>query len=343
MVRPPLTIERCLLKMKKRRRNISGFRGGMGALLALSALSSCIDEDLSKCGVDYAAEYVVEQRLEVSLQGEIASELIRPEEQPIGRRLEQALGGVFTDVAHDIDLSFYDGNRLAWHENNVVNAASASVTVYLQRADYRNLALANLAIEPAMALTGADSDLTMTVGYRAEADTVESQSAGLFSARMDMRLEDRSQTFSTRLYMLNCAAALVIDRNGCQPEDIRAYVEGTAAGFGVNDSTYSFGASPIVRTRRITEGGYDCLYAAMLPSADGTRAADGLWRMKVYVQTGGKTTENVITVNDPLRAGCMRIIKVRMKGDGSVEAVTPEVGVSVTLDWKPGGSHDVEI
>ena len=65
--------------------------------------------------------------------------------------------------------------------------------------------------------------------------------------------------------------------------------------------------------------------------------------MKVYVQTGGKTTENVITVNDPLRAGCMRIIKVRMKDDGSVEAVTPEVGVSVTLDWKPGGSHDVEI
>lgn len=194
-------------------------------------------------------------------------------------------------------------------------------------------------------VTGTDSDLTMAIGYEAGADTVNSHTCGFFSSRMDMHIEDRNSKYRAWLYMLNCAAAVVVDRNGQQADDIWGYVEGTASSFAINDSVYSFSRKPVVRTVRMTEGGYDCLYSVMLPSPDGTRAdADaGLWRMKVYVKKDGKITENVVSVNDPLPAGDIRIIRVRMKDDGSLEAVTAEVGVSVTLDWKPGGSHDVEI
>ena len=58
---------------------------------------------------------------------------------------------------------------------------------------------------------------------------------------------------------------------------------------------------------------------------------------------GGKITENVLHISEPLRAGRVKIIKGVIKDDGSITTESPEVGVSVTLDWKPGGSHDVEI
>lgn len=314
-------------------------------VVAALSLASCIDEDLSDCGVDYAVEYVVEQQVKTNLQDEIATELARPEEQAMALRIENAMSGVFTDIAHDIDLSFFDDNRLEWHQSNIVDASSASFTVYMPRADYRNLVLANMMKVEECGLTGADSEQTMAVSYLSANDTVNSLQGGLFTARMDMRLEDRDQKFRSSLYMLNSAAAVVIDRNGQQADDIWGYVEGTASSFAINDSVYSFSRKPVVRTVRMTEGGYDCLYSVMLPSPDGTRAdADaGLWRMKVYVKKDGKITENVVSVNDPLPAGDIRIIRVRMKDDGSLEAVTAEVGVSVTLDWKPGGSHDVEI
>ena len=44
-----------------------------------------------------------------------------------------------------------------------------------------------------------------------------------------------------------------------------------------------------------------------------------------------------------VRNGDVKIIKAKLNPDGSISTDEPEVGVSVTLDWKPGGSHDVEM
>ena len=168
-------------------------------VVAALSLASCIDEDLSDCGVDYAVEYVVEQKVKTNLQDEIATELARPEEQAIAGRIESAMSGVFTGVVHDIDLSFFDHNELAWHQSAIVDASSASVTVYMPRADYRNLALANIEKGSMRSVTGTDSDLTMAIGYEAGADTVNSHTCGFFSSRMDMHLEDRDQKFRSCL------------------------------------------------------------------------------------------------------------------------------------------------
>jgi hypothetical protein len=56
-----------------------------------------------------------------------------------------------------------------------------------------------------------------------------------------------------------------------------------------------------------------------------------------------KYTETIFTMNEPLKAGKLKIIKTRLKEDGSLSTSNTAVGVSVKLDWKPGGSHDVEI
>ena len=316
--------------------------GGLVGLLILFLLTSCIDEDLSRCGVNYKVEYVVRQNMHAVLQDEINSELATAAERQVGARLDEALAGVYSDIAHDLDLSFYEDHRLAWHQNTVIDASSAQLTIYMQRADYRNLALANMAQEPQAELTGADADTELTVSC-VPGDTIDSHRAGLFSARMDMAVEERDQTFRADLYMINSTAALVINRQGLAPTDMKACVCDMAGAFAVNDSTYSFSRQPVVRALRFTEGGYDCLYATSMPSREGTPGADGLWRMKVYVTMDGKVTESVLAVNAPLRAGEVKIIKGRLNPDGSISTDEPEVGVSVTLDWKPGGSHDVEI
>lgn len=46
---------------------------------------------------------------------------------------------------------------------------------------------------------------------------------------------------------------------------------------------------------------------------------------------------------NPLKAGEMQIIKVKLNDEGGVVTENPEVGVSVELDWKPGGDFDIEI
>ena len=55
------------------------------------------------------------------------------------------------------------------------------------------------------------------------------------------------------------------------------------------------------------------------------------------------TAKETKAMNEPLKAGKLKIIKTRLKEDGSLSTSNTAVGVSVKLDWKPGGSHDVEI
>ena len=51
----------------------------------------------------------------------------------------------------------------------------------------------------------------------------------------------------------------------------------------------------------------------------------------------------MLNVNTPLKAGQLKILKMFLKEDGSLTATDHTVGVSVELNWKPGGQHDIEI
>ena len=290
------------------------------ALLPLSlSLASCIDEDLSRCGVNYSVDYVVHQQTD--LQAEVAAVLSSPREQEAAEAVETALGGVFTDLAHDLDLSFYANHNLAYHERNIIDASSASFTFYLQQADYRHLTLANVTDDPVVTLEGTDSDLS------------------------DMPLEGREASFRSDLYMLNSAVAVVLAEPAGKQAAVSGCVSGMASSFAVNDSVYAYSPQAVTRMEQARPRGYRVLYATTLPSPDNVpgNPDDGIWQVKVYVTIDGKITENVLHVGEPLSAGKVKIIKGVIKDDGSVSTESPEVGVSVTLDWKPGGDHDVEM
>jgi hypothetical protein len=66
------------------------------------------------------------------------------------------------------------------------------------------------------------------------------------------------------------------------------------------------------------------------PSAD-----NSLWEYRVYTTLNdGTTTESILYVQTPLRAGQLKVIKVHLSDDkGVIESDDATVGVSVTLDW----------
>lgn len=328
-------------------------------LPALLLLASCINEDLSECGVNYGLEYQV--RLTTNVHTEIETELTTAAETELGQRLMQALSGFFAERANDISLNFYSltaSQSLRHHEDHYIGGASASYTIYLPAEDYRHLSVANIDGEGAVGML-SDEDASRFNMVQMPGDTVPSHTCGLFSARRDMQVTgDRDQIFHVSLYMQNCAAAFVVNPNGVDYRDMKVYITDMATGFRVNDSTYIYDdAAPIVRTHRLEATATNplvCHYGMGFPSPEpGTAAAtpaaradkpSGLWRMKVYVTLAdGSVTETILYVPTPLRAGHLRILKATLLPDGSVTPANAEIGTSVELDWNNGGSYNPEL
>lgn len=307
-------------------------------------LTSCIDEDMSDCGKDYIINYRVE--LHTNMEDEIAKELSGAEERAVAQHLRQDLANIFTDVARDLDLNFYANHALTHHEEHQVNAANASFTIYLKPEDYRHLAWVNMAANPELSLSGHDMDGQVNIA-NAPNDTINGHSYGLFTGRKDMPVQSESYSFTVPLYMQNCATALVIDRKGVATDKIEGYVVGLANDFSVNDSVYHHSRNTAVRTTRFEEGAYTCLHTAGFPSLDSMRTkaddSDGIWSYHVYVTSNGKITETKLYIREPLKASQLKIVKVKLEPDGSLTTEDPEVGVSVELDWKPGGDYEIEI
>ena len=314
------------------------------ALMTLSTafgLSSCIDEDMSKCGKDYKIKYNL--RLNTQIHTLIDIDLNTTEERHIANRLKQELGTVFTDHALDNDLSFFIGKDLYRHEANIMNAISVSYTIYLPRNDYQNLSLANTGSARNVKITGANDCKALALEQE-QKDTINSHNIGLFTSRLSIDENDFEHDLQTTLYMANSSAVVVIDQSKVQPTELWGFVEGMATQFQVNDSTYSSSLNTMVRAKRINQDfitnsipTHDALYTVCFPSIKPE------WRYHVIAKVNDKYTETIFTMNEPLKAGKLKIIKTRLKEDGSLSTSNTAVGVSVKLDWKPGGSHDIEI
>ena len=322
-------------------------------LLGAIAQASCdsIDDDLSDCGRDVRIEYTV--RLLTNMQTELDTELTTPPELLVAAGLRQALADYFSDRAHDLDLSFFSTQGLAHHESHIIDAHEAAYTLYLPVKDYRHLSVANTTAGQNLTTSGSDELAAYTIS-QATADTIDSHSSGLFSARANINIVDQSdkdQTFHVWLYMQNSAAALILDPGTHQFRSIRACIAGTASSFLVSDSTYLFDRSRPVRMATLDSGGsgLHCLYGKCFPSPDtpGTRADmsgdehNACWQLYVYVTLlDGTVTESRLFIPTRLPAGELRIVKGFLQADGTVVPSRQEVGVSVQLDWKPGGTYE---
>lgn len=339
-------------------------------LLLITNLTSCssIDDDLSGCKTDDSVDFKMdyELRLVTNMTTELHTQLGLETNVALAAALKNHLSGIFTDHAHDVDLSFYDTQgdmpRLQ-HDQHIMDANQASYTLFLPKRQYKHLAVANVLNNKLVQLNGDERCRTSMLNQTVP-DTINSHTTGLFTARQAMDVQEGvDQTFTVRLYMANCAAALVIDPRGHDVSGLKVYTTGFASQFNINDSTYTFAAKdPIVRTDKVTtDSGSDLCYVSVNfpsrePSTTTTRSVietedflgepgnEPLWSYIVhFTNEDGSITQTVLTLMEPLRAGQLKILKGHVASDGSIKTVDTTVGVSVTLNWHEGWNFDPEL
>ena len=346
----------------------------MGLLLSvvwLTAGCSVIDDDLSDCGPkEENFELFYQLRLVTNMTTELETQLSTEVdvEASVAKALSDYLEkrNIFTDFAHDIDLSFYDTENtkeVLMHVSDIIDDNQTMYELTLPMRKYLHLAVANIADNHVVDLTGEKYSYSSklqqaapTVSDGLPVGIVASHTTGLFTARQPMEvLEGVSQTFNVHLYMANSAATLVLDPNGQSFRDIKVYTTGFAESFQISDSTYVYPAtSPLIKADKVETGNsLLCFCSVNFPSHDAVNAearshradaATSLWQFKVYLtRTDGKVTETILDIEEPLKAGNLRIIKGSLESEGAVRPYDSTVGVSVTLNWNEGGTYNPDL
>lgn len=326
--------------------------------LWLTAGCSAIDDDLSDCPPD-VSQYQLEYQLKLvtNMTTELSTKLNTVTETSVANAIRAYLNNIFTDFAHDVDLSFYDTDgsfvRLH-HDTHIMDANQKSYTLTLPMREYKHLAVANITDNKVVNLVSDEysntSVLSQDDGTKAVPLTyIQPHTTGLFTARESMTvLEGVDQTFNVRLYMANSAATLVIDPKGMTYKSLKVFGTGFASRFYINDSTYVFSDTPpLVKADELTTGNsLLCFTSVNFPSHDADPANPGatLWQLKIYLtKTDDTVTETVLDISEALQAGELKIIKGSLDTDGAVRPYDPTVGVSVTLNWNSAGNYEWEM
>lgn len=337
----------------------------LGAVI-LSGCNSLVDEDVTACGEDFNLDY--ELQLVTNMRTEIKTVLDLQADLQVATVLEDHLGEVFTDYAHDVDLSFYDTaepmGRLE-HFDVVMDGSQSSYSIFLPGRAYMHACAANLDAEPYVTLEGDELCSTARLVQHTEVkDTVSAHTTGIFTARKRMEvLTGVDQHFDVDLYMVNAATALILDMSDAPAvKDLKVYLTGFADGFNIADSTYTFNAPQIVRTVLMpaepgsTERCYASVHFPSRPAAPDTKviidtdepfssesADEVLWEWQLYAtMEDGSITKSILGSYKPLMPAQLKAVKAKVHANGSTSTGDPYVGASVVLDWEPGKEHDIE-
>lgn len=347
-----------------RDRNIVSILLGM-VMAVVFAGCSVIDEDLSDCDdkgtvrLDYDLHLITNQSIELQ------KEFDKKADSNLLKALRNYLSPVFTDYGHDLDLSFYEvqgSDARLHHEQQRMEANEMSYALIMPYGEYMHLATANVDGNGVVTLEGADFCHTAGV-LQPRSDTVRTHQTGLFSARKRLEVtKGAGQTEYIHLYIINCAAGLVLDTSEATLKDLKVLATGFASGFNIADSTFVYSDHPqMVLADKVDTGtdGQVCFctvnFPSPEPSTSPTRivtetetpflspdAPEALWQFRVYATLpDGKVTESVLGVKTPLRAGQLEIIRAKMYSNGALEPDGANVGVSITLDWKDAGQYEV--
>lgn len=317
----------------------------------LAAGCSSIDDDRTDCGEEEEElQLDYELRLVTNMTTELQTQLTTITEIGVANALKTHLEDIFSDFAHDIDLSFYDteGDKgVLYHKSDVIDANQTTYTLTLPMNKYMHLAVANLVNNAIVDLEDEQHSNSSRLQQQ-EGNALDSHTTGLFTARQPMEvLSGVSQVFNVHLYMANSAVALVLDTKGHEYTDLKVYATGFATQFNISDSVYVYPeASPLIRANKVDTGNDLLCYCSVnFPSRDEAPAGtDTIWQLKVYLTNlDGSITETTLDVKEPLKAGDLRIIKGELDDEGAVRPYGSTVGASVQLDWNSGGSYDPEL
>lgn len=319
----------------------------LGTAIGLLLTTSCINEDLSECGsycdlhFRFTSELSMEQVVTDNLSSSVA-------EQEMARQLIEKFNPVFSGEIHHLEVPFFESESRSIAHHETIEAGGAkevSYSLYLPQGVYHHLPVANAMVDSMFSISG-HHHLDNYSMFAMQRDTLESLTAGIYQASQQIECDGTDQNIHIPLGMVNSAVALVLSP---AVDSVESYIVNTAVGYSFADSTYDFSSSTAVRTSNVITDDMVASYGVCLPSKAeesvqrATSSDTEYWQMHVYVTRGGKTTRNVLSVREPLAAGEPKILKATISDDGEIIYHGAEVSVSVTLDWKPGGDHDIEI
>ena len=346
---------------------------GLAGALLLPGGCGLIDEDRTDCPEEITLKYSLD--LITNKDQELDEKLGTEKDLPIRMALEDYIEGIFVDKAHDVDLSFYDlrkGGQRNERRQEIMDATRREYEVRVKASDYMHLGVANLSNNGQLILTDdekAEESLLKIDALAAE--TVPSMTTGVFTARKRMlvRKDEDNQVFEAHLYMMNDAAALVLNVDSCEFRSIRCEYAGLADRFRINDSTYAYDRLIKVHADQIdvepylprvsgngpsyywAYDGYWTMWTRTpvlfcgvgLPSPNVGTAVIGtsavIWRIILYVDLmDGTTTRNEIYIGEPLPASSLKIIKGWLLADGTFTAI-PAVPINPTPTPGPDGPY----
>ena len=320
----------------------------------------CIDEDLSDCvgvypGCGCDTEYTIDYNMELALSLNLMLDdsLTTSREQELAAVLRNDLQDILSNRARSLDLSFFatPEGELAEQQHLDTDTNRLTLSLSLPSMVYEHIAVAATAREESVKLTGTTAHHDLCLRHSG-GDTLDCHRSAFYSGTAHLDVNGEKNSFYVPLYMQNAVAILVIDPTGSPAEVKDTYLRGSACGFACADSTFLFDSENVIRHHRSEGGGLIAYHAVCFPSRDEplVRAAEqgsaSLWEMDVYTQLpDGSYVKNTLSMRTPLEAGCMRIIKVSLDKNGEIvnNKANADVGVSVTLDWKPGGDYDIEM
>lgn len=341
----------------------------VGVLTLCIGLQGCslIDDDLSVCGSDMSLE--LQMQLITNLDLELETVLSAETDIHTRAVLHDYFSNVFTDHAHDISIGFYSmqTEELVYTIHDTIDANQSTYTFYLPKNDYHAIALANLDGNGVVSIAdSANSRMARLVTQ--SRDTLPTQQTGLFAVSRDVTVIDTAdQKIDLTLHMANSAVALAIDTGNVHALDMWAVLCNTADGLVLRDSLYTFSHPKTILMERITESAtvkgqrskvkekrtmsatqdsdttYHRIFGCVsFPSPDEPDNYGTYYQAKVYVMlSGGTITETVLSVHESLPAGCLKVLKLQLQESGEVVPLgSPEVGASVTLDWKEGSEFN---
>ena len=323
---------------------------------------SLIDDDLSTCGFDYKMHYKMRQATDI--QEVLEYNLPAAADEPAREAIRKKMAPIFSDIADDLDLSFYQkaDDARTYYSNQTVNSNEAEFTFYLPIVDYNHLATANTGANQVAIMSDTAYSASARLALSTEETTVANHQTGMYVGRLPIAVADTagSPTFEVDLYMVNSAVALVIDSAGRTVKDVSVMLYGTADGFMLQDSSYTFDKNIVVQAEEIpveaspaTTGNGIRKRAPQTTEATGdvkqicygmvSFPSDKGWEIKVHVTLeDGTITETVLTPQFPLNPSELVVIKTVMESKGEILVVaTTEVGATVTLDWKDGSEYEI--
>ena len=330
------------------------FKALATVLLLLLTLQSCslIDDDLSDCETTFSLTYELRVVSNINLQ--LSEQL----QTGAGSRTLATLNNYFSPImqptASEVRLGFFptDGGAPVYYTRHTQGLRTA-FSLSIPADNYRHVAVIGQE-DPSIFLRDTTEARTERLSQFLN-DTVDSHNHAALAGTLDMSVANNAnQDWEIDLYPADASVAVVMKKNP-KVTRTRVFLADLATSFTPNDSTWHWEHNSLVRTDAVDITGTDSVaYCGVaFPSrmeAPGTidpnvAAAKGaVWRVVILSDLpNGTTTHSVLYMAKPLKAGDIRVIRIRVNDDGGVSTSDSNVGASVTLDWKSGGEYNPDI